>query len=62
MSGADQGKRVLKFNSQQPHDGSQLSVQLQCTHIHKLNLKKQKSTLQVHLKRGVQGLERWLSG
>ena len=25
------------FNSQQPHDDSQPSVQLQCTHIHKIN-------------------------
>jgi hypothetical protein len=32
--------RGPKFNSQQPHEGSQLSVQLQCTHIHKTSLKK----------------------
>jgi hypothetical protein len=28
-----------KFNSQQKHEGSQPSVQLQCTHRHKINLK-----------------------
>ena len=26
-----------EFKSQQPHGGSQPSVQLQCTHIHKIN-------------------------
>jgi hypothetical protein len=26
-----------EFNSQQLHDGSQPSVQLQCTHIHEIN-------------------------
>jgi hypothetical protein len=30
------------LHSQQPHDGSQPSVQLQCTHTHKINLKKKK--------------------
>jgi hypothetical protein len=29
--------RGPKFNSQQPHEGSQPSVQLQCTHIYKIN-------------------------
>ena len=32
--------RGPEFNSQQPYDGSQTSVQavqLQCTHIHKIN-------------------------
>jgi hypothetical protein len=29
--------RDPEFNSQQPYDGSQPSVQLQCTHIHKIN-------------------------
>ena len=29
---------VLKFNSQQPHEGSQPSVQLQYAHIDKINL------------------------
>jgi hypothetical protein len=29
--------RGPKFNTQQPHEGSQPSVQLQCTHIHKIN-------------------------
>jgi hypothetical protein len=32
-SGAGES-RGPEFNSQQPHDGSKLSVQLQCTHIH----------------------------
>jgi hypothetical protein len=35
VSGAG-ASRVPKFNSQKPHDGSQLSVQLQHTHIHKI--------------------------
>jgi hypothetical protein len=36
-----------EFKSQQPHGGSQPSVQLQCTHIHKINksLKKEKRKL-----------------
>jgi hypothetical protein len=40
-TGASRGP---KFNSQQPHEGSQPFVQLQCTHIHKVNksLKKKK--------------------
>jgi hypothetical protein len=29
--------RGPKFNSQQPHEGLQPSIQLQCTHIHKIN-------------------------
>jgi hypothetical protein len=29
--------RGPKFNSQQQHEGSQPSVQRQCTHIHKIN-------------------------
>jgi hypothetical protein len=33
-AGASRGP---EFNSQQPHDGSQPSAQLQCTHIHKIN-------------------------
>ena len=28
---------IQKFNSQQPREGSQPSVQIQCTHIHKIN-------------------------
>ena len=28
---------ILKFNSQQPHENSQPSVQLRCAHIHKIN-------------------------
>ena len=28
---------LKKFNSEQPHEGSQPSVQLQCTYIHKIN-------------------------
>jgi hypothetical protein len=34
LTGANRGP---KFNSQQPHEVSQPSVQLQCTHIHKIN-------------------------
>jgi hypothetical protein len=43
--------KVLKFNSQQPHEGSQPSVQLECTHIHKINrsLKKKDRTTQDEL-------------
>jgi hypothetical protein len=33
--GSPERAEVLKFNSQQPHE--QLSVQVQCTHIHKIN-------------------------
>ena len=29
-----------EFNSQQQNDGSQPSIQLQCTHIHKINKNK----------------------
>ena len=36
------GRRGPKFNSQQTQEGSQPSVQLQCAHIHKINLKKMK--------------------
>ena len=31
------GAEVLKSNSQQPHEGSETSIQLQCTHTHKIN-------------------------
>jgi hypothetical protein len=31
---------VSNLHSQQAHDSSQSLVQLQCTHIHKINLKK----------------------
>jgi hypothetical protein len=38
VSGDDRNKQSSsKFNSQQPHAGSQPSVQLQYTHIHKIN-------------------------
>jgi hypothetical protein len=38
MSGVDQSKqKSQKFNSQQPHEGSQPSLQLQWTHINKIN-------------------------
>jgi hypothetical protein len=36
--------RGPKFNSQQPHEGSQPSVQPQCTHIHKKKRKRSKET------------------
>ena len=36
LVGPKQGE-VLNFNLQQPHDGSQPYVHLQCTHIHKKN-------------------------
>jgi hypothetical protein len=41
-SRADRGAEVLKFNSQQPHEGSHPSVELQCTYIHKINRSKKK--------------------
>ena len=36
VSGAG-ASRGPEFNSQQSHDGSQSSIQLQCTHIHEMN-------------------------
>jgi hypothetical protein len=36
-AGLARTSRGPKFNSQQPHEGSQPSTQLQCTHIHKIN-------------------------
>ena len=41
LTGASRGP---KFNSQQAHKGSQLYVQLQCAHIHKINKSKTTTT------------------
>ena len=38
-AGLTRASRGPKFNSQQSDEGSQLSVQLQCTHIHKIKKK-----------------------
>ena len=41
-AGASRGP---EFNSQQPQDGSQPFVQLQCTHIHKINKSRKKKNV-----------------
>jgi hypothetical protein len=37
VKSTDYSSKGPEFKSQQPHGGSQPSVQLQCTHIHKIN-------------------------
>jgi hypothetical protein len=53
-AGASRGP---EFNSQQRHDGSQPSVQLQCTHLHKINKQiKKKNFVMENLKDNVKPL------
>jgi hypothetical protein len=59
-AGPNGASRGPKYNSRQPHEGSQPSVQLQCTHIHKINKSFFLKLYQVCRKANCEGFRRCL--